>query len=82
MMGYFGILKREELHDQMIRKLYESIANVVVIQMQDYLHLPNTARINHPGTVGTNWQWRMKPGEEKAIDVTYYQWLCKMFSRK
>lgn len=81
MKGYFGILKAEELHDQMIRKLYESIAIVVIIQMQDFLHQDNSARINHPATVGTNWQWRMKPGEEKAVDADYYRWLCRMFSR-
>lgn len=81
MKGYFGILKTEELHDQMIRKLYESIANVVIIQMQDFLHQDNSARINHPATVGTNWQWRMKPGEEKTVDANYYRWLCQMFSR-
>lgn len=81
MMGYFGILKREELHDQMIRKLYESIANVVIIQMQDYLHLDNYCRINHPATIGSNWQWRLRPGEMNQVDKKYYRWVCEMFSR-
>ena len=81
MMGYFGILKKEELHDQMIRKLYESIANVVIIQMQDFLHLDNSCRINHPATLGTNWQWRMLPGETARVDKAYYKWVCEMFSR-
>ena len=81
MMGYFGILKREELHDQMIRKLYESIANVVIIQMQDYLHLDNYCRINHPATLGSNWQWRLRPGELEKVDKNYYRWVCGMFSR-
>ncbi len=81
MKGYFGILKEEELHDQMIRRLYESIAVVVIVQMQDLLHLDNEARINHPATVGTNWQWRMLPEEEKQVDADYYRWLGRMFSR-
>ena len=81
MMGYFGILRKEELHDQMIRKLYESIANVVIIQVQDFLHLDNYCRINHPSTVGTNWQWRLRPGETDGIDAAYYRWVCGMFSR-
>ncbi len=82
MMGYFGILTKEELHDQMIRRLYESIANVVVIQMQDFLHLDNSARINHPSTIGTNWQWRLLPGEADKIDKAYYRWVCEMFGRR
>lgn len=81
MMGYFGILKKEELHDQMIRKLYESIANVVIIQMQDYLHLDNYCRINHPSTLGSNWQWRLRPGELSQVNKEYYHWVCDMFSR-
>ncbi len=81
MMGYFGILTKEELHDQMIRRLYESIANVVIIQIQDFLHLDNSARINHPSTLGTNWQWRMLPGETDKIDKAYYRWVCEMYSR-
>lgn len=81
MMGYFGILTKEELHDQMIRRLYESIANVVIIQIQDFLHLDNSARINHPSTLGSNWQWRMLPGETDKIDKAYYRWVCEMYSR-
>ncbi len=81
MMGYFGILKREELHDQMIRRLYESVADTVIIQIQDLLHLDNSARINHPSTLGSNWQWRLLPGELSKIDTGYRAWLCDMFGR-
>ncbi len=81
MKGYFGILKDEELHAQVIRKMYESIANTVIVQMQDLLGLDNKARINEPATCGDNWQWRMLPGAEKAVDVNYYKWMSTMFSR-
>lgn len=36
-----------------------SVSELCVIPMQDYLCLPNTARINTPSTLGFNWQWRM-----------------------
>jgi 4-alpha-glucanotransferase len=29
--------------------------------MQDVLGLDSTARMNIPGTVGANWEWRMAP---------------------
>ena len=82
MKGYFGILKDEELHMQIIRKMYESTANTVIFQMQDLLKLDNHARINAPATCGSNWQWRMLPGAEKKVDVNYLNWMAGMFSRK
>ncbi|MBQ8281842.1 MAG: 4-alpha-glucanotransferase [Lachnospiraceae bacterium] len=81
MKGYFGILKDEELHAQVIRKMYESTANVVIVQMQDLLGLDNKARINEPATCGSNWQWRMLPGAEKKVDIGYYSWMSGMFRR-
>lgn len=36
-----------------------SVSDLCVIPAQDYLGLPNTARINTPSTLGFNWQWRM-----------------------
>ncbi len=82
MKGYFGILNDEELHMQIIRKIYESTADTVIFQMQDLLKLDNHARINEPATCGSNWQWRMLPGAEKKVDVKYLDWMAGMFSRK
>ena len=82
MKGYFGILKDEELHMQIIRKMYESTANVVILQMQDILKLDNHARINQPATTGSNWQWRMLKGATGSVDKNYFDWMAGMFSRK
>ena len=30
--------------------------------MQDILGLGTEARMNYPGSTGSNWLWRMKPG--------------------
>lgn len=38
-----------------------SVAWLFIAQMQDYLNLGDAARMNLPGTVGGNWQWRMLP---------------------
>jgi 4-alpha-glucanotransferase len=42
-----------------------SVADLFVVQMQDYLGLGAEARMNTPGILGGNWQWRM---EEDQID--------------
>ena len=46
----------------LIRAALASVADTVVIPMQDWLGLGSEARINHPSTLGGNWIWRMKSG--------------------
>ena len=46
----------------MIRTVFGSPARIAVIPMQDALELGAEATMNRPGTVGGNWQWRMKEG--------------------
>lgn len=46
---------------ELIKYAYRSNAAVVIIPIQDWLSLPASARMNTPGTVGENWQWRAEP---------------------
>ena len=41
----------------------DSVSKLCVIPIQDYLGYDNSARINKPSTIGTNWKWRLKKGE-------------------
>ncbi len=43
----------------LIRAAYSSVADLSVIQMQDFLSLGNDCRMNTPSTIGGNWEWRM-----------------------
>lgn len=47
----------------LIEAAYQSKADTVIIPMQDFLALGSEARMNTPGTVGDNWEWRMLPGQ-------------------
>ncbi len=47
---------------EMIRALWASCAGLVLAPMQDFLSLGNEARMNFPGKLGGNWNWRMKSG--------------------
>ena len=58
---YLCLNEAETPHWGMIRGLYGSVAATAIVQMQDFLGLDNTARMNTPGTVGENWMWRMLP---------------------
>ena len=53
---------RKEVHWEFVRVAYSSVADLVVIPMQDFLGLGSESRINTPSTLGDNWKWRMKPG--------------------
>lgn len=52
----------DDLPKALVRAALISVANTAVIPMQDILGLPDTARMNIPGTVGGNWLWRMRSG--------------------
>ena len=58
---YLNIHPGDALNWAMIRAAFASVADTVIIPMQDYLGLGSEARINTPSTLGRNWQWRMKP---------------------
>lgn len=64
--NYLKYSKAEGAAWGMIRGGLSSVANLFVAQMQDYLELGAEHRMNTPGTLGTNWQWRMLDGEASA----------------
>ena len=65
-----------EVHWDMIKLALDSPANIAIIPLQDILGLDSTARMNTPGTVGQNWEWRfdqglLKPGlKERLLNLT------------
>lgn len=59
---YLNVKTLEELPAAFMRALYGSVAHIAILQMQDILALPNTARMNVPSTLEGNWQWRLQKG--------------------
>lgn len=47
---------------KLIELVMGSVANMVVIPLQDYLTLGGESRINNPATPWGNWKWRLQPG--------------------
>ena len=60
---YLGLNEEEGFHWGMIRGGMSSVADLFVAQMQDVLGLGAESRMNTPGTLGGNWQWRLLPGQ-------------------
>jgi 4-alpha-glucanotransferase len=56
-LEYFNSDEENIVYD-MVRAIIASVADTAVIPMQDLLDLGNEARMNLPGKLGGNWQWR------------------------
>ncbi len=48
----------DDLTFKLIKTAYASVANFVIIPLQDILNLGSEARMNFPGKLGGNWTWR------------------------
>lgn len=60
---YLNIRSNKDVQWAFIRAALASVSDTCIIPMQDYLGLGTEARINMPSTLGTNWKWRMLPGQ-------------------
>jgi 4-alpha-glucanotransferase len=49
----------QNVHDILAQLAYGSVANTVILPMQDVLGLDESARMNTPASTKNNWQWRM-----------------------
>lgn len=60
---YMGLNREEGYVWGAIRSAMSSVSELCVVQMQDYLELGETARMNFPGTMtSANWTWRAEAG--------------------
>lgn len=48
-----------EIHWDMIRAIFASVADTAILPLQDVLGLNSKARMNTPATSSGNWQWRL-----------------------
>ncbi len=78
---YLNVETVAEIPAAVIRAGYASIADTAVFQMQDILGLDNSARMNLPSTVGTNWRWRMLPGQFTKEHQKGLKELCVLYGR-
>ena len=81
LQDYTGVKKREELADAVIRLAYQSVADTVILQMQDILKKDNDARMNLPSTIGQNWRWRLKKEEFGEKQIAFLANLADIYHR-
>lgn len=60
---------------------YASVANIIIIPMQDILELDNEARMNYPGQPYGNWTWRFNANAINSNIINNLKKLSKLFER-
>jgi 4-alpha-glucanotransferase len=70
-----------EIQWSFIRAVEASVADTVLIPMQDVLGLGSETRMNQPATVGGNWRWRYPTGALKPEFAKRLLELAKLYDR-
>ncbi len=78
---YCALTEKEGYVWGMIRMMYASVANLCIAQMQDFLELPGSARMNMPSTVGGNWCWRAEKEYAKPTLINKIKRMVKLYGR-
>ena len=76
-LNYYG----DDMVSELIKAAYASVANLVVIPMQDILKLGGEARMNFPGKLGGNWTWRFTWHQVHHDLAKYYKELAILYER-
>ena len=78
---YLGLSEHEGFVWGILRGGMSSVADLFIAQMQDYLELGTEARMNTPGTMFGNWQWRMLPNQNTAGLARRIRHMTKLYGR-
>ncbi|TWT82992.1 4-alpha-glucanotransferase [Planctomycetes bacterium CA13] len=65
----------------LIRMALASVANTVIIPMQDVLGLGSEARLNQPATMGANWCWRLSEDSLTESTASRLSHLVNVYER-
>lgn len=79
---YFKLKFYDNPVNILIKTAYASIADYVIIPVQDFLLLGENARMNKPSTVLKNWIWRLKYNQLSKLLSKKILRLTKKYNRK
>jgi len=70
-----------QIHWAFIRTLLASVADTVLIPLQDVLGLGSEARMNRPSTLAGNWRWRYQSGMLSPATARKLRQLTELYER-
>jgi len=68
------------VQEALLRLAYMSVAKYCIVPMQDFLGLGEESRMNTPGKVEGNWQWRLKDMPQGEL-WEFVASLCDIYGR-
>jgi 4-alpha-glucanotransferase len=71
----------EEVAEVFIRKAMMSVANTVILPIQDLLGLGADGRMNVPSTTEGNWAWRLSPGQITPVLAERLREMTEIYGR-
>ena len=75
------VRRPDDVCKKLIEFAYASNSRFTIVPMQDILKLDSRNRMNTPGTVGTNWGWRLKPDYLSEAAAPQLKALCNKYLR-
>lgn len=70
-----------EINWDFIRAVFASVANIVIIPLQDVIGLGTEARMNLPASTSGNWDWRLRAGELTGAHLSRLNDLSQIYGR-
>lgn len=74
-------IKSANVHKDMIKMAYSSVAELAIIPLQDVIGLGKEARMNTPATIDKNWKWKLLPNEFNEKHVKWLKELTCIYAR-
>ena len=71
----------DKIHRHALRAIMASVADRVVTPLQDVIGLGSEGRMNTPGTMGGNWEWRFRPDQIAEEDEDFLKELTHLYGR-
>lgn len=71
----------QEIQWELIRLGMFSVADQAIFPLQDFMNLDSPHRMNTPGTVGDNWNWRYTPDMLENVDKQRIKKMAEMSNR-
>lgn len=71
----------DNIHRLLARQAYASVANIVILPMQDVLGLDESARMNIPSSAHNNWSWKLTAQQLKEADTGFLEEWASLFNR-
>lgn len=75
-------LSEDEISWDFVRMAMGSVANTIIVPLQDVLGLGSQYRMNKPATLDGNWEWRLLPGQLDLTIVEKLREITILFGRK